>query len=122
MADKADHGHPADPARESDVQSAALAAVRSPSIEVANPNMADAAGNVRMSRQTVKITQSDGSKIDATKTEIEISVRLAPERTVRALAYLITKPFESSGRVAIRIGKWLMATASTSSDRREKSA
>lgn len=86
--------------------------------------MADAAGNVRMWRETLKITHSDGSKIDVTKTQIEINVWLALEKMVRALASLITKPFESSGRVAIRVGRWLTATASTSSEKGkgEKSA
>lgn len=84
-----------------------------------NPEMADAAARIRASRQTLKCKQPDGTEIEATKTEIELSASLALEQSVKAIASLIAKPFKWSGRIALRFGKWAKATAAASNDERE---
>lgn len=86
----------------------------------ANPEMADVAAGVRMSRQTLKIRQPDGTEIQASKTDIELDAIMGLARTIKAIASVLTEPFKWSGRLSMRCGTWLKAHVAVSSGDEEK--
>lgn len=89
--------------------------------KASDPPMADAAVLARMQRQTLEIEQPDGSKIKATKTDIEIGALRNLSNALKRLARL-KKLFNWSGRLRLRVGRWLKATVSASNDEGEGKA
>lgn len=86
--------------------------------KAANPAMADAAASMFARRKVIKITQSDGTTIEASDTQIRIEALVYVEKALKALASLITSPLKWSGRMSLRCGRWLKGKVVASSDER----